>query len=68
MEELKSLIMVPTKCPECNYAGDKLESVARHLALFHHKLDEFLGDSDLVAEKRAKAMSKPKKVRSSKYT
>ena len=62
MEELKAYIIDPSKCPECSYTGDKLESVARHLALFHQKLDQFLADTDLVAEKRAKAMAKPKKV------
>ena len=62
MEELKAYIIDPSKCPECSYTGDKLESVARHLALYHQKLDQFLADTDLVAEKRAKAMAKPKKV------
>ena len=66
MEELKAYIIDPSKCPECSYTGDKLESVARHLALYHQKLDQFLSDTDLVAEKRAKAMAKPKKV-SAKY-
>ena len=61
MPELRQLIKDPSNCPECSYTGDKLE-VARHLALFHCKLDEFLMDDELVAEKRAKAMSKPKKV------
>ena len=56
------MINDPTKCPECSYVGDKLEAVTRHLALFHCKLDEFLQDEQLVAVKRAKALSKPKKV------
>jgi hypothetical protein len=67
MDELKSLIDDPTQCPDCNYTGDKLESVARHLALFHQKLDQFLADEALVAEKRSKALSKPKKVRVKGY-
>ena len=66
MEELKAYIIDPSKCPECSYTGDKLESVARHLALYHQKLDQFLSDTDLVAEKRAKAMAKPKKVNGSR--
>ena len=66
MEELKAYIIDPSKCPECSYMGDKLESVARHLALYHQKLDQFLSDTDLVAEKRAKAMAKPKKVNGSR--
>ena len=60
--ELREMINDPTKCPECSYVGDKLEAVTRHLALFHCKLDEFLQDEQLVAVKRAKALSKPKKV------
>lgn len=63
MEELREMISDPTKCPECSYIGDKLEAVSRHVALFHCKLDEFLQDEQLVAAKRAKAMSRPKRVR-----
>jgi len=62
MDELRNLITDPSQCPECPYTGDKLEAVARHLALYHCKLDEFLKDPELVAAKRAKAMAKPKKV------
>jgi hypothetical protein len=63
MDELRQLITDPSKCPECSYTGDKLEAVSRHLALFHCKLDEFLQNDELVAAKRAKAMAKPKKVK-----
>ena len=56
------MIKDPSQCPECPYTGDKLEAVSRHLALFHCKLDQFLQNEELVAAKRAKAMSKPKKV------
>ena len=68
MDELKELAASaehPLTCPVpgCNTVGEKLESVARHLALKHSKLDEFLGDQALVHEKRMVAMSKPKKVR-----
>ena len=56
------MIHDPTRCPECSYVGDKLEAVTRHLALYHCKLDAFLLDENLVASKRAKALSKPKKV------
>ncbi len=62
VEELRLLITDPSKCPECSYVGEKLESVTRHLALFHCKLDEFLQDDQLVAVKRMKALAKPKKV------
>jgi len=63
VDELREMISDPVRCPECSYVGDKLEAVTRHLALFHCKLDEFLQDEQLVASKRAKALSKPKKVR-----
>ena len=62
VEELREMIHDPTRCPECSYVGDKLEAVTRHLALYHCKLDQFLLDENLVASKRAKALSKPKKV------
>jgi len=64
MEELRSLISDPTQCPDpgCEYVGDKLEAVCRHLALYHNKLDDFLNDASLVAEKKAIALNKPKKV------
>ena len=67
MEELRQMIKDPSQCPECSYTGDKLEAVSRHLALFHCKLDLFLQDDALVAAKRAKALSKPKKVQSLKF-
>ena len=62
MEQLRAFIIEETKCPECNYTGEKSENVARHLALFHGKLDQFLADKDLVLSLRAKVLSKPKKV------
>ena len=58
----RAFIIEETKCPECNYSGEKSENVARHLALFHGKLDQFLADKDLVLSLRAKVLSKPKKV------
>ncbi len=67
MDELKAMMAAdPSRCPEpgCEYMGDKAENIARHLALFHSKLDEFLENGALVDEKRAKAMAKPRKVRS----
>ncbi len=65
MDELKAMIVEPGCCPDpgCEYTGDKTENVARHLALYHSKLDDFLADQALVEERRARAMAKPKKVR-----
>ena len=64
MDELKALISDPTECPDpgCDYKGEKMENTARHLALFHSKLDEYLSNKPLLAEKRVKALTKPKKV------
>ena len=66
MDELRELVdpMDPLDCPDpgCAYRGDKIDSVCRHLALFHSKLDEFLSDPDLVAEKKLEVASKPQKV------
>lgn len=62
VEELREMISDPTRCPECSYVCDKLDQLTRHLALFHCKLDELLQDEQLVANKRAKVMAKPKKV------
>ena len=36
--------------------------LAKHLALYHCKLDELLLDEDLLKEKRAKFVNKPKRV------
>lgn len=38
-----------------------VENMAKHLALGHSKLDEFMSDADLVQKKREIAMNKPKK-------
>jgi hypothetical protein len=43
--------------------GEKAENLARHIGLFHGKLDEFLHDDDFVAQKRAE-----KQLRASERT
>ena len=63
MEELREEIPDPPHCPLCTYKGEKLEAISRHLALYHCKLDEFLENEQLVAAKRMKCLSKPKKVK-----
>ena len=52
----------PMKCIYCNYTNEKIDNLVKHVALGHSKLDELLQDEDLVAAKRAKALSKPKKM------
>ena len=65
MEELREYVQSfpnPQGCLHCDYTADKMENLVKHVALGHSKLDEFLADTELVAAKRARAMSKPKKV------
>lgn len=64
MDELKAMVVDSISCPysDCEYVGDKAENVARHLALYHCKLDEFLNDQELIDTKRANTLSKPKRV------
>ncbi len=64
-EELKAIVNEfpdPSKCTQCPYVGDSLEKMVKHVALGHSMLDGFLQDEELVAEKRMRALSKPKKV------
>ncbi len=64
LDELRAEVAHPNQCPMCSYTGEKPESVLRHLALYHGKLDEYLENADLVAAKRTKCLNKPKKVSS----
>ncbi len=63
MDELKLIVGDTTSCKLCDYKGEKPDNVARHLGLFHSKLDEFLTNPEIVAEKRLIVKNKPKKVR-----
>ncbi len=49
-------------CNECSYTSDKLDNLAKHVALGHSRLDTLLQDDDLVAQKREIVMNKPKKI------
>ena len=65
MDELREFVQTfptPNMCAFCNYATEKQDNLVKHVALGHSKLDEYLLDDELVAAKRAKAMSKPKKI------
>ncbi len=65
MEELREFVQSftdPQACPYCNYTSDKVDNLVKHIALGHSKLDELLQNKDLVASKRAKALSRPKKI------
>ena len=55
MDELRVIVSEfddPLACDQCEYRSDKAENLLKHLALGHSKLDEFLINEDLVAEKR----------------
>ena len=49
-------------CSRCSYRGERPQNLAKHIALVHSMLDEFLRDPDLVQARRAEIMSKPKKI------
>lgn len=64
-EELKAIVNEfpdPSQCTQCNYIGDSMEKMVKHVALGHSMLDGFLQDEELVLDKRMKALAKPKKV------
>lgn len=52
----------PRYCNLCEYSSKKPEYLAKHLALAHCKLDEFMADKELVRDKMYKASLKPKKM------
>jgi hypothetical protein len=65
MEELRELVQEfpdPTMCNYCPYTNPNPDKMAKHMALGHSKLDELLSNSELVAIKQQKALSKPKKL------
>ena len=65
MDELKEIASVfpdPRQCGWCPYSNPKVEKMAKHLALGHSKLDELLGDQELLARKQIIAANKPQKV------
>ena len=52
----------PQKCWKCDYQSEKMDNLVKHVALGHSKLDELLQNEDLVIEKRAKVLAKPRRV------
>ncbi len=65
IEELREFVQSfsdPRRCWKCEYTSDKMDNLVKHVALGHSQLDELLADPELVAAKRAQAMSRPKKV------
>jgi uncharacterized C2H2 Zn-finger protein len=49
------------ECNECSFTADGMDSMAKHSALFHGKLDILLGDDNLMAEKRRRCLSTQRK-------
>jgi len=65
MDDLREQVMEfanPRQCEFCPYTNDKIEKMAKHIALGHSKLDELLGDPVLLEKKQKIAANKPKKV------
>ena len=66
MDELRDIVRTFTdqkQCPECMYINDKMDKMAKHIALGHSKMDEFLQNEQLVESKKDLALSKDKKIR-----
>ncbi len=64
MDELRELVSTfddPHACNACSYTSDKVDSLVKHIALGHSKLDELLMDEQLVAMKRDQVLSKMKR-------
>ncbi len=49
-------------CSKCSYKGERPQNLAKHIALVHSMLDEFLKNEDLVKARRSEVMAKPKKI------
>jgi len=63
--ELREMVLSlhdPRSCAVCPYTSDKIENMAKHLALGHSKLDELMQNDDLVQQKRNEILSRPRKV------
>ncbi len=60
--EIVNALPKKSKCNQCDYSNSRHEYMAKHIALFHCKLDELMQDEELVNTKKAKAKSAPKKV------
>ena len=65
MKELMDIVSClddPLHCPDCRFKGEKPQNLARHIALVHSKLDEFLADEALVELRKQEQLMKPNKV------
>ena len=49
------------QCTECAWVAESIDSMAKHCALSHGKLDILLGDDNLMAEKRRRCLSTQRK-------
>jgi len=59
--ELKDMVTSmedPTSCALCSYTSEKVENMAKHLALGHSKLDELMQDEQLVEQKKQETLDK----------
>ena len=56
------------ECNECSFLGNSIDSMAKHCALFHGKLDILLGDEMLMSEKRRRCLSTQRKKNSKRIS
>ena len=61
--EMVAALPDTSKCDQCNYANTRDEYMAKHLALFHCRLDELMQDEALVATKKHEAKTTPSRGR-----
>ena len=60
--EIVDTFKSPLSCDECEFSTEKSEYTARHVALVHFKLESFLQNNELVAEKIAEYESSNKNM------
>ena len=56
------------ECNECSFIAEGMDSMAKHCALLHGKLEILLGDENLMAEKRRRCLSTQRKKSSKRIS
>ena len=60
--EIVQMLPKKSKCNMCDYRNSRNDYMAKHIGLYHCKLDEFMQNTELVEQKKALAAKVPKKV------
>ena len=58
--ELVNELPKKSKCNQCDYSNSRNDYMAKHLGLYHCKLDELMQNTELVNEKKNKAKTSAK--------